>query len=293
MSTTRRHFLKTSLVLSLATGSLGALPRLGGGTLDGRKLAGPGSLTPFLAAEDVLRLVQLSALPKSVRQALTVNREFFHLGRAWEAPRAELDRVLEESARLWTAERGQDRGFTQFALVAGQRVAAVMDEHLRADSAEQSRYRTTYLMKQLQRARPGGRQVPLEGPVEGVTPAEVAELLHLMQQRNLIRTHTLRPEFSDIKTWLDDLLTYYAAMKEENAALAEVFCTPEEGKLRRYVLEPTFYDPADGAITAARDLAGGRVVGMQSTELTAQSLYGRALVAGLEELQRLVVVAAD
>ena len=282
----RRHFLKTSLVLGLATGGLGALPRFG--ALDGRKLAGPGALTPFLAAEDVLRLVQLSDLPKSVRQALTVNREFFHLGRAWEVPATEADKVLTESAALWTAERGQDRGFTQFALVAGHRVAAALDEHLRTDSAEAARYRDTYLMKQLQRARPGARQVALQGPVEGVTPAEVAELFHLMQQRNLIRTHTLRPEFSDIKTWLEDLLTYYAAMKEENHAVAEVFCAPDPEKLRQYVLAPNFYDPVDGPIVAARELAVGRVVGVTKMGSEPGSQYGQALSAGLSAVRNCV-----
>jgi hypothetical protein len=281
----RRRFLKTSLILGLASTGLGALPRFG--SLDGDKLTEPGSLTPFLAGDDVLRLVQLSDLPKSVRQALTVNREFFHLGRAWNVVPADLDQVLNESADLWNAERGQDRGYTQFALAAGHRVAAVMADHLKAENTESGHYRDTYLMKQLQNAAPGGQQVPLEGQVDGIAPEQVAELFHLMQQRNLIRTHTLRPEFSDVKSWLNDLLTYYAAMKEENTVLAEVFCDPVPDKLERYVLAPNFYDPEDASIAAVRSLANGRVTGPVTLKLRASSAYGRALVAGLEEVRRL------
>jgi hypothetical protein len=162
-----------------------------------------------------------------------------------------------------------------------------MADGLTAENAESGRYRDTYLMKQLQNATPGGKQLPLRGRVDGITPAEVAELLHLMQQRNLIRTHTLRPEISDIKGWLDDLLTYYAAMKDENTLLAEVFCDPDPNKLERYVLAPNFYDPEDAPIRAVRSLASGRVIGPVALTSTASSAYGRALVAGLEEVQRL------
>ena len=285
---TRRDFLKSSLLLGLGASSFGTyagLPSSSFFRVD--KLTGPGGLAPFIAGDDLLRLVALSDLPKSVRQALTVNREVFHLGRAWMVDPAGLQTVLDESGQLWRAEQGQDRGFTQFALVAGHLAARAMDEALgtEEDDAEASRYRDTYLFKQLQNARPHARRVAVDGPVPEVTPAEVAELLHLMQQRNLIRMHTLRPEFSDIETWLTEFLGYYAELKAENLRYGEVFCNPGAEKLRRYVLEPEFYDPEDAPILAARQLANGEVVGRVMPDLTtASSQYGRALLRGMDVL---------
>ena len=285
---TRRDFLKSSLLLGLGASSFGAyagLPSSSFFSVD--KLTGPRGLAPFIAGDDLLRLVALSELPKSVRQALTVNREVFHLGWAWTVDNAGLQTVLRESGQLWRAEQGQDRGFTQFALAAGHLAARAMNEALgtEEDDAEASRYRDTYLFKQLQNARPHARRVAVDGPVPEVTPAEVAELLHLMQQRNLIRMHTLRPEFSDVETWLTDFLGYYAEMKAENLRYGEVFCNPEVEKLRRYVLEPDFYDPEDAPILAARQLANGEVVGRVTPDLaTASSQYGRALLRGMDVL---------
>ncbi len=285
---TRRGFLKTSFVLGLGVSSLGAhagLPHVS--RLFVHKLSGPAALAPFLATEDLLRLVELSELPKSVRQALTVNRELVHLGRAWSVDEAGLTAVLNESRQLWRAERGQDRGFTQFALAAGHLVAREMEAILSPQETdpEAGVYRDTYLFKQLQNARPHARQVSLTEPVTEVSPAQVAELLHLMQQRNLIRMHTLRPEFSDIERWLTDFLKSYHDMKAENLQYGKVFCTPEADKLRRYVLEPNFYDPADAPIVAARQMAIGKIVGRGRLDLTtATSQYGRALLRGMDML---------
>ena len=285
---TRRDFLKSSLLLGLGASSLGAYAGIPSSSFfRADKLTGAGGLAPFIAGDDLLRLVALSDLPKSVRQALTVNREVFHLGRAWMVDTAGLQTVLDESRRLWRAEQGQDRGFTQFALAAGHLAARAMDEALgtEEDDAEATRYRDTYLFKQLQNAKPHARRVAVDGPVPEVTPAEVAELLHLMQQRNLIRMHTLRPEFSDIESWLTDFLGYYAEMKAENLRYGEVFCAPEAEKLRRYVLEPGFYDPEDVPILAARQLANGEVVGRVTPDFTnASSQYGRALLRGMDVL---------
>ncbi len=285
---TRRDFLRSSLLLGLGASSFGAYAGIpSSGLFSAAKLAGPGGLAPFIAEDDLLRLVALSDLPKSVRQALTVNREVFHLGRAWTVDPAGLQTVLDESRRLWKAEQGQDRGFTQFALAAGHLAARAVDDALGVEEtdAEASRYRDTYLFKQLQNAKPHARRVAVDGAVPEVTPTGVAELLHLMQQRNLIRMHTLRPEFGDIGTWLTDFLGYYSEMKAENLRYGEVYCAPEAEKLQRYVLEPGFYDPENAPIVAARQLANGEIVGRVTLDLTnASSQYGRALLRGMDVL---------
>jgi hypothetical protein len=288
----RRQFIQTS-----ATTALGATvlsPHLVWASKNAF-VANPNDinlLTPYFLAEDLLRLIQLHPFSDRFREALTVNNTHFNLGKVWQIPTAELLKVAQDSQSAWNSEMKQDRARTQYALVCGRIAHQVFDDLLQPDQekelSERDIYRDVHVIKELQNADPHRKKVSIDQPIKGASEEEVAELFHVIQQRNMIRTHTLRPEFSDVSTWLDNFLGYYEGMKEGNKRYAAVYCSPEVSKVRTYISDAQFYEADDAPIQLARRFQMSQLTGKTNVLMTKKavvSIYGKALQQALAKLQ--------
>ncbi len=250
------------------------------------------SLAPYFISEDLIRLLQITETNQEIRQAISVNVEHFQIGRAWRIKPDEVMKVLRDTRGKWGSETQQDQAQTQLALVSGWTAHRIIEKHLGEGSVpadldqpipESSIYRDVCIMKMIQKADPHRKEVSLDQPVEGVTEAQVEELFHLIQQRNMIRTHTFRPDFADIETWLDQFMLYYDRNKADNVDYARVYCNPDPAKVRQYLTGPVFYDEKDELIRNARNLQMAQVTGSITLKGSPpQSIYGKALAEALQ-----------
>ncbi len=288
----RRQFLQSTTTASMGAALIHpafAFPVGGTFLLEG---AATRALSPYLLGEDLLRLLQLVDFNKMVRQALTVNGTHFQLGKVWSIPDIELLKVAQDAKRIWNSEMEQDRAHTQYALFCGCLAHRTFEQYFPTEQgnqlSERVLYQDTYLLKMLQNADIHRKQLPVDSPLEGVTEAAVAELFHIIQQRNLIRMHTLRPEFSDVSAWLEQFLAYYQQMKLDNHAYAKIYCQPVKPKVQQYIVEPNFYDAKETIIQATRHLQLGLSTGANNLLASTnqpKSLYGKALDTALAKMK--------
>ncbi len=288
----RRHFIQTS---ALAAGAAFSTPAFGSFNLDqwqkGR------SISPFILGEDLLRLTQIADMDGLTRQALLVNRECFQLGKAWSISGKPLTALVQASRNLWKDPKESDRAQTQFALLCGWSAHRTFEQWLYKDDqavstaedlSERTLYRDVHLMKMLQNADPHRPMIAIDRPLPGVDVASVANLFHLIQQRNLIRMHTIRPEFSDAEGWLDQFLNYYHQLKKDNAQYAEVYCNPVAEKVQKHIRQNNFYHADDQIIQVARKLQMGLPLGHHGSswmESAPASIYGKALGEAFQKIR--------
>ncbi len=293
----RRQFIQTS---ALATaGALLATPS----SLFSRSVPfQPGkntfdrSLTPFLLMDDLQCLIQISDLHHSVRRAFKTNKEYFQVGKAWSLPPEEQLKLFTTLATEWSTEYELLKANAQFSMLCGLIAHQTFDKWLKpgtsetiTDLQEKTVYQDTYVMKMLQNADPNRMKVPLNKSLSGVKPEEIAEALHLIQQRNLIRMHTQKPEFSDADRWIENFMCYYNQMKKDNLAYGKVYCQPDASKVEQYVTEPNFYDENDLIIRVARKIQmvqAGKIKYStdQLINTKPNSIYGKALQNSLQRM---------
>lgn len=287
----RRQFIQTSTAATLGVAMANPISAFSKNSTFLFATANTRALTPYFLAEDLLRLLQLTEFDKMMRQALTVNQEHFQLGKAWSIPIEELLKVARDSKAIWKSELEQDRAQTQYALVCGWVAHRTFEKYLPKETgnqlSERAIYQDAHLMKMLQNADVHRKQVPIDEPLEGVSEAEVTELLHIIQQRNMIRMHTIRPEFSGVSLWLEQFLAYYNQMKKDNKTYAKVYCNPTKSKVQEYIHQTSFYNENDENIQAARQLQLSLVTGGNNRLQSAKpmSIYGKALQDGLNRMK--------
>lgn len=288
----RRQFLQTSSTATLGMAFLS--PQWVSASKSQFNLAATtrDGLTPNFLAEDVLRLIQIDQFQPSFREALSINMRHFQLGKVWQIPAEELLKVAKDSKENWNNEMNQDRAKTQYALVCGKIAHDTFTQMLPKEDgstlSDATIYRDTYVIKSLQNADPHRQKVPFDRPIEGVSPEEVASLFHVIQQRNLIRMHTIRPEFSDISTWLDNMLAFYETMKADNDRYAMAYCWADAAKVKKYVTDQQFYEPTDTPIQAARQFQMTLMTGKTNQLMNRKavvSIYGKALNEALSKLR--------
>ena len=298
MATTynRREFLQTSFIAGIGTTMANPVFSIfkNNKIILGETRRARG-FTPYFLGEDLLRLVQLSAVDKAARQAVTVNFQYFQLGNAWELSAEELFKVFADSKNLWKGEAEADRAQTQFALACGQVAHQAISKALESAErtgntgiSEQEMYRDAHILKMLQNADPHKKNVPIDKNIEGVEVEEVRELFALIHQRNLIRLHTLRCEWSGVEPWLDNILTYKGQLKNDHQKYAEIYCRPNAAKVNEYVLQNNFYDENEDLIKTARDFQmvniGALHISNEKIKLASpKSKYGMALKSAWEK----------
>lgn len=294
----RRLFLKNTSLAGAGLISAGTIETLIANVLAGAEDQGlvRRSLTPSFILEDVLRLVHLSEFSDDFVEALQINRQLFHRGAAFRLPVDEWSTLIDQVDGTWGGKDTRDDGQTLLALLAGASMYSAMDRDLPMASSDlktvvptlsdEQIYHDVWIMKEMQNADPASRAIPMSESLE-IEPGEVAELFHLVRQRNLIRMHTIRPEFADVETWLEQVLTLQHILEEENVRYAQIYCNPISAGIDKEMI--TFYDRDDAIIRLARGLQ------MSVTELPydlmdsieqagSQSMYAQVLSQCMERL---------
>ena len=118
---------------------------------------------------------------------------------------------------------------------------------------------------------------------------KLIEVCHLIRQRNLIRTHSFRPEFSAVEPWLENHLKYHHILEEENNRYASIYLNPDQVNITDDWSK--FYNKSDAIISLARDMQVGiseSILKLESARKVApfQSTYARILASCLDEISR-------
>lgn len=294
----RRIFLKNTSLLGAGLLSSGQIEAFMTKVLVGLEDQGlvRRSLTPTFILEDVLRLLHLSEFSDDFVEALQINRQLFHRGAAFRLPQDEWSKLIDQVGETWGGKDTRDEGQTLLALLAGASMYSTIDRHLPMASSDltcvvpalsdEQIYHDVWVMKEMQNADPASGAIPMSESLE-IESGDVAELFQLIRQRNLIRMHTIRPEFADVEKWLEQVLSLQHILEEENVRYAQVYSNPISVGVDKEMI--TFYDRDDPIIRLARGLQ------MSVTEIPyklmdsidqagSQSMYAQVLSQCMQKL---------
>jgi hypothetical protein len=130
-------------------------------------------------------------------------------------------------------------------------------------------------------------------PRGNLPPAELEDLLRAILQRALIGLHTFRPDADHIEDWIDGLLGLGQQFRVNVARYAEALAEPDPEKVRRFIEEPNFYDPADPVIALARSIQKGQPLQTPVTDALAASTQGSHYSRALVRACNYLAVASD
>ena len=122
-----------------------------------------------------------------------------------------------------------------------------------------------------------------EHPAAGGVPVEaLEELFGVIWQRTMIRMHTFSPDNDDVERWLERLFEERGRLYVDIRRYTEALLEPDPDKVKRFVEDVNFYDPADAIVRLARALQHGegiddRAIGAAVTAAAEQSHYAQAL----------------
>ncbi|MFO8006767.1 MAG: hypothetical protein R6V05_03435 [Candidatus Brocadiia bacterium] len=215
--------------------------------------------------------------------------------------------LLGRYAETWEKGDGKERAGARLAFVLGwlchraadrqmKPVFRAADPDCEESPTDCSIYHDVFLFLEVYGSgaeepySPATLEAPLESLSAGdVRAADVEELLRAVLQRALLGLHTLKPDARDIEGWLDGLLDLRQEYRVSIPRYAKALAEPDAGKVRRFIEEVNFYDPADPLIRLARSIQrnGPADVPMEEALEAAGggSHYARALRRGCRYLQ--------
>ncbi len=259
------------------------------------------NLLPVFMVEDVLRLIHHSSIQEKLIDALQINRSFVHLGAANNLSNDYRLKMIKDSLEKWGNEATFDEGQTQVSYLLGSVLYPLIDKHLPYQLPERSSelqlpplpdeaiYFDVMLMRAMYSAEPFLSDQDRQQALAGTKVEDLVELLHLIRQRNLIRTHTFRPEFSDVESWLEDFLRYHHVLEEEDRRYAVIYLNPQS--IQNEDTWHNFYKQSDDIIQLARDTQVGiseSGIDLQEARKSArqQSTYAQTLALCLDEISQ-------
>ena len=297
----RRTFVRDTTLLSLTTMSTTALnvKWLKSRVTPGAKIKRR-NLVPFFVVEDVLRLIQYSGFDQKLIDALEVNQAFIHLAAANNLPGEDLNNMIKDSLDKWSGDDTLDEGQTQASYLIGSILFPIIDSYLPYELpsyqmgeaipplSEEAIGFDILLMQAIFDAEPWNSDANLDDSLPAAQKEELSHLFHLIRQRNLIRTHTFRPEFSDVEPWLENFLQYHHLIEAENQRYAELYLDPDTININAPWIK--FYQAKDDIIQLARDTQVGiseSTINLSDAIINApnQSTYAQILASCLEVIR--------
>lgn len=297
----RRTFVRDTALLSLTSMSTTAfdVKWLKSSVIPGAKMKRR-NLVPFFVVEDVLRLIQYSNLDQKLIDALEVNQAFIHLASANNLPREDLNNMIRDSLSKWSSEDTLDEGQTQASYLIGSILFPRIDSYLPYELPSYQMGETIpplseeaigfdiLVMQAIFQAEPWNGDDYLDKMLPAAEKEELSHLFHLIRQRNLIRTHTFRPEFSNVEPWLENFLQYHHLIEVENQRYADLYLNPDSINMHASWIK--FYNAKDDIIQLARDTQ----VGISESTINLsdaiknspnQSTYAQILASCIEEIK--------
>lgn len=198
-------------------------------------------------------------------QLLTELREIYKEGKAGEKERNRLCWVLG-----WMSHRAADRTV--------KHIFRKLDEDCPISPTDCSVYHDAVSFKAVYGSGSGPfpKEVISQG---GFSKAEIA--VQALFQRMMVSMHTFKPDEEDIANWIDraEELRQKAYVNLERYRKAAM--EPDEDMMKRFIIDPNFYNPKDPIITVARCIANGEDVKIKWDKLLdekqATSIYAQAL----------------
>lgn len=178
----------------------------------------------------------------------------------------------------WLSHRAADRNF--------KRVFRALDADCPHRPTDCSIYQDAEIMRQVYAGQfpfpshavePGMASHPAAA---AVSVDAVADLFEGMWQRFLIRIHTFIPDDTDPDAWLEQVVRLHQARTVDLRRYAEAYLAPDPDKVRRFIVDCNFYNPADPLLRQLAALRqGGQLAGLTPAveEGPAASLYARAV----------------
>lgn len=165
------------------------------------------------------------------------------------------------------------------ALALGARMDKAISEALRSDAEDSGIYQDVAVLRATA-AQPGK---------PGITEDQFLSLMKTIHRRLFIEIHTFEPDAENVEDWMDRVMRWNDDREHLIESYARVFARPEAAKVRRFLEEPRFYDAADGLLPLLSRARKGESVASDAihraiTEASPQSVYGRAVRAGLKLL---------
>lgn len=294
----RRTFFKNTTFASIASLTLGTtkyswLSKLGKMNTEMSRR----NLIPFFVMEDILSLIQYSVFSEKLIDALVINKSFLHLAAADKFSLADRQEMMKDSLNKWSQPDKFDEAQTQIAYLIGSVLYPGVDQLLPYDLAsytvgqpvppltDEAIYFDVKLMQEIHLAEPYRSEHDHKRP----SKESLEELFHLIRQRNLIRTHTFRPDFKDVEPWLENFLRYHHLIEEENQRYAHIYLNPDVVKPE--VPWKSFYDANNDIISLARSTQMGISEATIDLEIAVedglrQSTYARILSNSMKEISQ-------
>jgi hypothetical protein len=302
MNMQRREFLEllqASAAVAAMGGPLSTAAR-------GEAVADRKSLSPAVTVPDVARTSLVSdcirlalhdgAVCRELKTCLGKNEEIVLLA---GVVRATVSRLLAEFQAVRRArpdfgqpdsgqpDSGQPEQLQQrLALLVGCVCYRAADLHLAttfrpdaggdaASVGERRIYQTAFLLREVYG---NGRRAACEVD-------ELEDLLGSLWQRTLVGWHTFKPDHADVEAWIGRLAEARRQIASDARRFAAAFCRPDPEKMKRLVIDASFYDRNDTLIRLARSLRRGaaeQTIDLRKVLAAAenQSLYARALHKG-------------
>ncbi|MBQ0734673.1 hypothetical protein [Aquimarina celericrescens] len=288
----RRQFIGTSLIAGLGTFLVNPSELFSGTIVEQVNLSPNNdiSLSPFLWGDDLHKVLQVSNLDKTVREALHHNYEYFQLGMGWKVGSQDLLKIIDY-LKYEIKENPESKWFSQkISLYFGLLVGKAHTKFIHSSSetsqgiSEKDIYRDCYLIKMLQNAGEEKNRIPITKSLKKESYDSVKEGFRLMRERNLLRMHTYKAEFSDAEKWIGDVIDLHHESADNDEKYAKIYCNPNPEKIEKYILTPQFYNEEDLIIKTAKDIQMFTIAGQidlkPSLNSEAKSQHAKALQEG-------------
>ena len=147
-------------------------------------------------------------------------------------------------------------------------------------------YREIYACGKEKPYNPSTLEVNMESlpGAQGIDLPAAETFFRTLMQRTLLAMHTFIPARDDIEPWLENVFNLQQRFYVGIERYADAVYRPDPDKIRRFIAETNFYDPADPIIVAVRRLHRKEAVTpaqvREAAEAGAASHYAQAVKMG-------------
>lgn len=240
--------------------------------------------------EDCLALaVNSDGISDGVKQIAKKNLDFAHLGCVQPMDSEYYQGFIANLAKNIREGVDADQVAEQIAFLFGhlcqwgtrQKIGPLAASHEEGIYHDAAVFRVYYTVGMGSDAGMAQEDLDRLGVTQETAIRQMTTVLRALVKRAVMRTHTFKPGYEDIHTWLGRFYNTQAQYDIDVDRYAEAIIAPDQEKLQKHVIDPDFYDAGDSILAVAKALRDGKSVG--SGEIAAavgqepKSLYGKAL----------------
>jgi hypothetical protein len=225
--------------------------------------------------------------------------DFMRLGGVTRSGDTFTVQLLERYRDAWPKRTPEQRVEPKLAFVLGwlchraadrqmKPVFRETDPHKKQSPSECSVYHDAFVLREV---FAGGAEGPYKPGMfgNGFVSHGIEEAFRALWQRMLAAMHTFIPDRQDIEGWLDRLFQLQQRFTVDLSRYARAIESPDPELVRRFIVDPNFYDRNDPILLAARAIQRGQQVGAEqinhAVAAPASSHYAQAVQNGFGYLR--------